>query len=177
MEQDNSSMPPPLPERPLQATFVEEDEEETPVLPPRPIAESRHEPRKARSHVTADLVPDLHGILTKQGLSTELDTSDTAQIRQAVTEAEHKTVPATAPTKTISMPGAFRTGWKAFSISSSVKRADVLDEVLPNFLYGQWYHNAIALFVTAAGSFILAKMNASIGTVILFCFFIGNFSL
>lgn len=148
--------------------------------------------RKQQRALAADIVPDLHGILPSKGLSTELDSHDTVLTRQTVTAAEKKSIPAT-----VNMPGAFhitptnlvpewyRTGWTSLSkrsnpggdlnIEATHAHNDFLDDLLPTFLYGEWYHNGAALFLTAIVSWSLAKMNAGIGSIILFCLFIGKF--
>lgn len=167
-----------------------------PPTPSRPMNSLTH--RKHKAGEIADLVPDLHGLSPVQGLSTELDTHDTVLIQETVTAAEQKTIPATT-TLSAGMPGGFipptksripewyRTGWTSLSpgvnpggeldiLASQFKRTfdDPLDEMLPNILYGEWYHNGAALFVTAIVSFMLAKMNAGLGSILLFCLFIGK---
>lgn len=127
--------------------------------------------------LVADLVPDLHGLLPKKGLSTELNTHDAVVSREAVTAAENKPIPPAAYT----MPGSFallhnksripewyRTGW------TSTGRGKTMEDWIPSFLYGEWYHHGSALFLTALVSYILAKINAGVGTLILFCLCIGK---
>lgn len=191
VEENNvpSSAPPQLPPR-----LVEQ-----PATPPA-TSTSRLDPsimndltrRKQRAFV-ADTVPDLHGLLPSSGLDTELDTHDTELTREAVTAAEKKSMPATSdmpgtfkPPNSSVIPEWYRTGWISMSsaenpggviqsLKAQYKRSmdDPLDEMLPSILYGEWYHNSAALFVTAIVSFVLAKMNAGLGTIVLFCLFIG----
>lgn len=167
-----------------------------PPTPTRPPNELTH--RKQKAGEIADLVPDLHGLSPVKGLSTELDTHDTVKTRETFTGAAQKTIPATT-TLSAGMPGGFipptqsripewyRTGWTSLApgenpggelnlLASRFKKSldDPLDEMLPNMLYGEWYHNGAALFVTAIVSFLLAKMNAGLGSILLFCLFIGK---
>ncbi|KAG1620339.1 hypothetical protein G6F45_011544 [Rhizopus arrhizus] len=138
--------------------------EQTPSLPPRP------ELRQRNKHIS-DLVPDLHGIVSRQGLSTELSTHDAANVQKVLTDAEQKDV----PWEKVSMPGTFQSYYQAGWTACKIEVNDMLDEILPAYLYGEWYHNVAALVFTALGSFLLAKTNASLGTMILFCYFIGQY--
>jgi hypothetical protein len=173
-------------------------EEEPPALPPRiiqqlptPNTTTMPTDRNQQRAMVADLVPDLHGITPSKGLSTELDSHDTVLTRQSITAAEQKSIPATVNmpctfniTPTNLIPDWYRTGWTSLSaksnpggtlnIQSTRSHNDFLDEVLPTFLYGEWYHNGAALFLTAIVSWFLAKMNAGIGSILLFCLFIGR---
>lgn len=172
-----SSAPPPTPTRPMNSELTH---------------------RKKKAGEIADLVPDLHGISPARGLSTELNTHDAVQTLETVAAAEQKSVPATTALS-VGMPGGFvpptksripewyRTGWTSFAtgvnpggeldiLASRFKGNlnDPLDEIMPDFLYGEWYHNGAALFATAIVSFVLAKMNAGLGSILLFCLFIGK---
>jgi hypothetical protein len=186
-----SSLPPSLPPR-----LVEQ-----PVIPPA-VSTSKIEPPSMMSELTrrkqraiiVDSVPDLHGLVPNPGLDTELDTHDTTLTKETVTAAEKKSIPATSEMpgsfklpKTSLIPEWYRTGWTSMSsaenpggtlqsLATHYKRSldDPLDDMLPSLLYGEWYHNSAALFVTAIVSFTLAKMNAGVGIVILFCLFIGT---
>lgn len=153
-------------------------EEESPTLPPR-------------CAVVADLVPDLHGLIPGKGLTTELESHDTKLTKETITAAEQKSIP-----PTVTIPGAFhnapkhlipewyRTGWTSLAagknpggaLNIKATQSDFLDEVLPWFLYGEWYHNGAALFFTAIVSWTLAKMNAGIGSILLLCLCIGMFT-
>lgn len=208
IEEGSSPLPPTLPprlvEEPATPPVISTDNVNGPInsilsappTPSRPMSELTH--RKQNAGEIADLVPDLHGLSPVQGLSTELDTHDTALTQETVTAAEQKTIPATTtlsagmpngfipPTKS-RIPGWYRTGWTSLSpgvnpggeldiLASRFKRSidDPLDEMMPNILYGEWYHNGAALFITAIVSFMLAKMNAGLGSILLFCLFIGK---
>lgn len=196
------SAPPLLPPRRDLKTSSFIEEEKQPMPPPTPIpprvtvepTSSSSSSRKIPKGLAADLVPDLHGAFPAKGLPSELNTHDTGATRQAITEAEKKAVP-----PTVNMPGVFshgpanlipnwyRTGWTSLSSQdnpggnldiqatrASVKKYDFLDDTLPSFLYGEWYHNGAALFITAIVSWTLAKMNAGLGAILLFCLFIGK---
>ncbi|KAI9485599.1 MAG: hypothetical protein EXX96DRAFT_13845 [Benjaminiella poitrasii] len=151
--------------------------------------------KQSATSIVADLVPDLHGITPSQGLSTELYSHDAGLTRQAITEADKKSIPPSAIPgafypSTGKMPSWYRTGWASLTsnhaetssgplhdLVSRYKKSlkhDPLDDMIPSFLYGKWYHNGAALFVTAITSFVLAKLNAGLGSILLFCLFIGN---
>lgn len=182
-----------LPPRRETSSFIEE-EPMRPAIPPRPVVDMTNNKRE-RTLLAADLVPDLHGVMPSKGLSTELDTHDTTITKESITAAEKKSVPAT-----VNMPGLFdtgpahlipdwyRTGWTALSSQENPggalnilatrksQKSDFLDDMLPSFLYGEWYHNGAALFTTAIVSWTLAKMNAGIGSILIFCLFIGKYN-
>lgn len=178
------------------ASFIEEDDkDETPLSPPQITKQPATPPavvipgiggpplavtsprfispiNKPSASNIADLVPDLHGLAPKKGLSTEIHNHDSVLTREAVTSADNKPVTSTMPGgffHTRKTPAWYVTGWTA---SSARKRK--LEDMLPSFLYGEWYHNGSAIFLVALVSFVLAKINASIGTIILFCLFLGN---
>jgi Ca2+-dependent lipid-binding protein len=82
------------------------------------------------------------------------------------------------------MPGTFHLepaqpvpNWYLQNISLPVKDQktyDVLDELLPSFLYGEWYHNLATLFLTALFSYILSYIGGGLGTILVMCFAIGK---
>lgn len=191
----SSSIPPSLPPRLVQQPATTPAESTSKIATVEPLVAMNELTRRKQRTIVADSVPDLHGIAPSRGLATELDTHDTALTREAVTAAERKSVPATADMpgsfklpKTSLIPEWYRTGWTSMSsvenpggaiqslLATQYKRSldDPLDEMLPSLLYGEWYHNGAALFVTAIVSFTLAKMNAGLGTIVLFCLFIGT---
>ncbi|KAI8875371.1 hypothetical protein K501DRAFT_202772 [Backusella circina FSU 941] len=55
------------------------------------------------------------------------------------------------------------------------KVCDALDELLPPFLYGEWYHNLAALFLTAFFSYILSYIGGGLGSVLVLCFAIAMY--
>ncbi|KAI8364384.1 C2 domain-containing protein [Blakeslea trispora] len=144
----------------------------------------------------ADLVPDLHGIAPSKGLDTDIGTHDTALTQEALKASERKSVPHTMPGGFISnkdslIPDWYRTGWTALSengqnpggalhiLATQFKKTGLIDDPiedhLPSFLYGGWYHNAAALFITAIVSYSMAKLNTGLGSIILFCFVIASY--
>ncbi|CEP18998.1 hypothetical protein [Parasitella parasitica] len=204
--EEDPAPPPRLDEQPSTPTAISTTKEinrsmspASPVLPTPTKISNELTHRKLRTGEIADLVPDLHGLAPAQGLSTELNSHDTALTRETVTAAAQKSIPATT-TLSAGMPGGFippttsripewyRTGWTSLApganpggeldiLASHFKKSlnDPLDEIMPNALYGEWYHNGAALFVTAFVSFVLAKMNAGLGSILLFCLFIASY--
>lgn len=59
-------------------------------------------------------------------------------------------------------------------LSSTKRIDDPINELLPSFLYGKWYHNSVTLYLTAIICTILAKLKAGFGVVFLVCLLIGN---
>ncbi|KAI7885425.1 C2 domain-containing protein [Mucor mucedo] len=128
--------------------------------------------------------------MPSSGLTTELDSHDTTITKETITAAEQKSVP---PTTTLPgtftnvpkhlIPDWYRTGWTSLaagenpggSLGIRATESDFLEEILPEFLYGAWYHNGAALFLTALVSWTLAKLNAGIGSVLLLCLFIASY--
>ncbi|KAG2236778.1 hypothetical protein INT48_006962 [Thamnidium elegans] len=188
----SSSLSPPRPRNRASSFIEEEPTRLPPSLPPRrvdPLSE-----RKAERAMVADLVPDLHGLLPSHSLTTELNTFDAKETQATINAAEQKSIP-----PTVDIPGAFqsnpkhlipdwyRTGWTSMSFgqnpggplniaaTQSRQYNDVLDELLPEFLYGAWYHNAAALFLTALSSWTLAKMNAGLGSILLVCLVLASY--
>lgn len=187
----SSPLLPPRPATKASSFIEEEPTRPPPLLPPRRADQIPE--RKPERAMVADLVPDLHGLIPTHSLRTELDTFDANLTKATINAAEQKSIPAT-----VNIPGAFqsnpkhlipdwyRTGWTSMTsgenpggslnIPATISRHhnDFLDEILPDYLYGAWYHNGAALFLTAVISWILAKSNAGLGSVLLFCLFIGN---
>ncbi|KAI8064721.1 C2 domain-containing protein [Gongronella butleri] len=61
------------------------------------------------------------------------------------------------------------------SKNASQQGVSYLDHVLPNAVYGEWYHNVVALVLTAVASWLLAKCGASIGTLLVACFCLATY--
>ncbi|KAG0166021.1 hypothetical protein DFQ30_007676 [Apophysomyces sp. BC1015] len=133
----------------------------------------------------ADLLPDFHNLLGNEGgIQTELTTHDTETIRAAISVAENKSA---LNTKSSDMVGAFpstgrtpewyRTGWMTLADldAKPKKKGDWLDDMIPERLYGEWWHNAIVLIVTAVTAWFLGKTGAGISTLILGCLFLATY--
>ncbi|KAI8367199.1 C2 domain-containing protein [Choanephora cucurbitarum] len=184
-QKGGSVMPPHLRRRSRTSQFEEFDYEDPTGLP-----------RNEQLANAADLVPDLHGIAPSKGLDTDIDTHDTTSLQEALNASERKSVPPTMPGEFMSSKGSlipdwYRTGWTALSengenpggalhmLATQFKKKGMLDDPiedrLPSILYGGWYHNVAALFITAIVSYTLAKLKAGLGSIVLFCFVIASY--
>ncbi|KAF7723819.1 hypothetical protein EC973_001603 [Apophysomyces ossiformis] len=146
---------------------------------------SNSDRRPEEKIIPADLLPDLHNLLGKDGgVQTELSTHDSETIRQTISAAENKSTLSTGTNdmvgafpSTSTIPDWYRTGWVALSgqDNNARKRADWLDDIIPEGYYGEWWHNAIVLIVTAFTAWFLGKTGAGIGTLILGCLFLATY--
>ncbi|KAI8374245.1 uncharacterized protein BYT42DRAFT_575688 [Radiomyces spectabilis] len=83
------------------------------------------------------------------------------------------------------IPDWYQLGWTSFStranpggpmpLRATQSKMDALDELMPNLFYGEWWHNAAALFITAVMAWSVAKMGGGLGTVIVGCLVLATY--
>ncbi|ORX59741.1 hypothetical protein DM01DRAFT_1333202 [Hesseltinella vesiculosa] len=164
----------------MSESTTKKDKQKSPTTSPR-LA-----PVPNKKLVPADLLPDIHTLKGSPGIQTELASHDASAIQQTVTQAEFK--PTSDPLRpniagqfvTLAKhPEWYRVGWQSMLASAnkppSTAITTYLDEVLPNVMYGEWYHNVIVLLLTAIASWCLAKWGSSIGTVLVACLCLATY--
>lgn len=62
----------------------------------------------------------------------------------------------------------------ADSTNDSQSFQELLLARVPSYIYGEWYHNAAALLLTASFAFLASKLGLGLGVVLLACIALGT---
>ncbi|KAI9011886.1 C2 domain-containing protein [Phycomyces nitens] len=142
-----------------------------------------HDAREIKKVVTeAEKKPVIPSRVRKK---LQISTGDTPNDQE---ETESPTMVGTFPNCPVPasrIPSWYKTGWTAFStesnpggslnIKATQPKFHVLDQVIPNMYYGEWWHNASALVVTGLMAWTIGKVGGGLGPVFLGCLFLGTY--
>lgn len=167
-------------------TFSKQDTLDKPITSPPPPAISIPEKSGITPHVpttpqnvTSPAITSPHSATSSLSPPNELkNRKKRTTISDQVTEISptKESLPDPLPGSFVSRGNSFTLAPNPFDFLKSQAKSinDPIDEILPPFLYGQWYHNSAALFLTAIICTILAKLNAGFGVIFLVCLLIGK---